>query len=276
VNSVSILERIADDGHVPGRESRPDLRSSLAGISHSLYADLTLESAEAAIEQVADALQMPWCWWTPDASYPYDCARAREFSRRKGWPQDLMRLWRKHRISLYSPFHIRSRFENLPFVTSPDLRDNQHSCAGYTRVNRMLTGLGIRSMLHVPVHLAKGRIGLVNWASEQEPREVRQLLPELSGELLAIGHLFMRNYAAQSGEGAAAVEEQARLTLREWDCLRMLAQGYREAEAAELLHISKSTLRFHIENVVRKFGCRTRTQAVAMAAQLGLLGPIGT
>lgn len=64
--------------------------------------------------------------------------------------------------------------------------------------------------------------------------------------------------------------------MREWDCLRMLAQGYREAEAAELLNISKSTLRFHIENVVRKFGCKNRTHAVAMAAQLGLLGPVGS
>jgi DNA-binding CsgD family transcriptional regulator len=71
-------------------------------------------------------------------------------------------------------------------------------------------------------------------------------------------------------------EEKARLTVREWDCLRMLAQGYREAEAAELLNISKSTLRFHIENVVRKFDCKNRTQAVAIAAQLGLLGPVGS
>ena len=28
-------------------------------------------------------------------------------------------------------------------------------------------------------------------------------------------------------------------------------------------------------NVVLKFGCKNRVQAVAMAAQLGLLGPVG-
>jgi len=131
-------------------------------------------------------------------------------------------------------------------------------------------------MLHVPVHLPKGRIGLVNWAGDHEPMEIRKLLPHISGELLAIGNLFMRNFSAQRGEDEAVFEERARLTVREWDCLRMLAQGYREAEAAELLNISKSTLRFHIENVVRKFGCKNRTHAVAMAAQLGLLGPVGS
>ena len=102
------------------------------------------------------------------------------------------------------------------------------------------------------------------------------MLAQISGELLAIGHLFMRSYDAEFGQDQSVVEEKSRLTLREWDCLRMLALGYREAEAAELLHISKSTLRFHIENVVRKFGCKNRTHAIAMAAQLGLLGPIGS
>jgi DNA-binding CsgD family transcriptional regulator len=66
------------------------------------------------------------------------------------------------------------------------------------------------------------------------------------------------------------------LTPREWDCARTLAQGYREAEIAELIGIKQVTVRFHLDNIVQKFGCKTRTQAVALLAQLGLLGPIGT
>ena len=252
------------------------LRSRLGELNFTLYEDLCFAHAEAAVEEVADLLDMQKCWWTPDASSPYDCEPARLFSHSRGWPKELMEIWRKHKISLYSPFHIRSRFENLPFVSEPDMRERQHSCAGYVRANQILHELGIRSMLHVPVHLPKGRIGLVNWAGDHDVRELRKLLPYISGELLALGSLFMRNYAAQRGVDEAVHEERARLTVREWDCLRMLAQGFREAEAADLLDISKSTLRFHVENVVRKFGCKSRTQAVAMAAQLGLLGPIGS
>ena len=252
------------------------LRSRLGELNLSLYSDPLFAHAEAAIEEVADLLDMQKCWWTPDAANPYDCEPARQFSCSRGWPKELMDIWRKNRISLYSPFHIRSRFENLPFVSEPDMRNRPHSCAGYVKANQMLCELGIRSMLHVPVHLPKGRIGLVNWAGDREVTELRALLPHIAGELLALGNLFMRNFAAERGANEAVHEEKARLTVREWDCLRMLAQGYREAEAAGLLGISKSTLRFHIENVVRKFDCKNRTQAVAIAAQLGLLGPVGS
>jgi DNA-binding CsgD family transcriptional regulator len=90
-----------------------------------------------------------------------------------------------------------------------------------------------------------------------------------------MGHYFMRIYRDQLGYSRAADEELSRLTPREWDCLRTLAQGYREAEIADVLGILKSTVRFHLNNVVRKFGCKNRTQAIALAAQLGVLGPIG-
>ena len=253
-----------------------DVRRRLSELNFSLYDDFSFEHAESAVEEVADLLDMHKCWWTPDASYPYDCEPARKFSHSRGWPKELMDTWRKHKIFLYSPIHIRSRFENLPFVSEPDTRDRQHSCAGYVKANQILCELGIRSMLHVPVHLPKGRIGLVNWAGNRDVAEMQAILRHITGELLALGNLFMRNFAATRGGEDSALEERARLTVREWDCLRMLAQGYREAEAAELLGISKSTLRFHIENVVRKFDCKSRTQAVAIAAQLGLLGPVGS
>lgn len=268
---VAPVEKIA----LAGNLEKP-LRDRIGELNEALYNDLSFEHAETVMEQIADMLEMQLCWWTPDAAYPYDCESAKQFSRDRGWPLELMDIWRKYRISLYSPIHIRSRFENLPFVSEPDLRPRQHACAGYVRANEILRDIGIRSMLHVPIHLPKGRIGLVNWAGDREAIELRSLLPSISGELLAMGNLFMRNFASQRGEDETVHEERARLTVREWDCLRMLAQGYREAEASELLNISKSTLRFHIENVVRKFGCKNRTQAVAMAAQLGLLGPVGS
>lgn len=276
MGNVSAISRAGG----PHSDHRPDgnwnLRSRLAGISRSLHHEHTLDAAEVAIGEVAQVLGMRMSWWTPDASNPYHSDRATEFSRREGWPEELMDLWRKQGVSLYSPFHIRSRFETLPFVTAPDLSGKQSAGTRYGRANEILARLDIRAMLHVPVHLLKGRVGLVNWAGDRERGDLHALLPDISGELLAIGHLFMRNFIAHNGGNVAAIEEKARLTRREWDCLRILAQGYREAEAAALLEISKSTLRFHIENVVRKLGCKNRTQAIALAAQLGLLGPIGS
>lgn len=255
--------------------SHSDLNEGLADIRRTLFADPSLDGAERALDAIGDLLSLERVWWTPDAARPYHCPRAEAFSRDRGWPPEIMSLWRENRLTLNSPFHIRARFEHLPFVTRPDMRVQSHGAAGYSRLNRLVAKLGVTAMLHVPVHLSKGQIGLVNWGGARPPRELSAALPEMSAELLLIGHLFMRNYNAELGPGKSSAEDRQRLTPREWDCLRMLAQGYREAEVAELLSISKSTLRFHIENVVRKFECKTRTQAIAIVAQLGLLGPIG-
>jgi len=252
-----------------------DLRDRLGRVSRALFQSRSLDRAERALDEVATILSLDWVWWAPDASRPYHCTRAEKFSRERGWPPEIMQLWRENYLMLNSPIHIRSRFEHLPFVTRPDTRAHPQGMAGYTRLNRLVADLGVQSMLHVPVHLSKGQIGLVNWGGSAPPADLIAALPAVSAELLLIANLFMRNYEAGMGQGKSAAEERARLTPREWDCLRMLAQGYREAEVAELLEISKSTLRFHIENVVRKFECKTRTQAIAIVAQLGLLGPIG-
>jgi len=39
--------------------------------------------------------------------------------------------------------------------------------------------------------------------------------------------------------------------------------------------LASTTVRFHLDNVARKLGASNRTHAVAIAVQLGLLGPIG-
>jgi DNA-binding CsgD family transcriptional regulator len=130
-------------------------------------------------------------------------------------------------------------------------------------------------MLSVPLHLPKGQIATLTWAGSRDASELQTLLGTITGDLLAVGHNFMRIYNIQVGQPKATAEERAKLTPREWDCLRTLAQGYREAEVAEVTGITKSTVRFHLDNVVHKLGCKNRAHALALAAQLGLLGPVG-
>ena len=101
------------------------------------------------------------------------------------------------------------------------------------------------------------------------------MIAGLEGDLLALGYHFMRIVRHELGGETRVAEERSRLTPREWDCIRTLAQGYREVEIGDLMGISKVTVRFHLDNVVHKFGCRTRSQAVALLGQLGLLGSIG-
>jgi DNA-binding NarL/FixJ family response regulator len=59
----------------------------------------------------------------------------------------------------------------------------------------------------------------------------------------------------------------AALTPREWQVLRLLADGYAGPEIAEQLHLSLETVRTHIRNAATKLGARTRVQAAALVAR---------
>jgi DNA-binding response OmpR family regulator len=55
------------------------------------------------------------------------------------------------------------------------------------------------------------------------------------------------------------------LTRREDEVLRLLASGLRQEEIASQLVVSPRTVGAHIQNVLRKMGATSRTQAVALA-----------
>ena len=63
----------------------------------------------------------------------------------------------------------------------------------------------------------------------------------------------------------------ARLTKREIEILRLLANGREPREIAEKLVISQKTVSSHVENILRKFGVHNRTQAVVLAYRHDLI-----
>lgn len=67
-------------------------------------------------------------------------------------------------------------------------------------------------------------------------------------------------------------EELSRLNLtnREYDVLKLLSQGYSNAEIAEHLFLSLSTVKTHVSNLFVKMDVRNRTQAVEKANRLRL------
>lgn len=61
------------------------------------------------------------------------------------------------------------------------------------------------------------------------------------------------------------------LTGREQEVLRLVAQGLPNKQIARHLSISERTVKFHLTSVMRKLEADNRAQAVAQAAQRGLL-----
>ena len=72
-------------------------------------------------------------------------------------------------------------------------------------------------------------------------------------------------------DGTRPDPNQPRLTDREYDVLRMLADGESTRGIAERLSYSERTVKNIVHDLLVKLGCRTRAHAVALAARQGVI-----
>ncbi|GAA1992090.1 ATP-binding protein [Kitasatospora viridis] len=100
-------------------------------------------------------------------------------------------------------------------------------------------------------------------------REAAGLAERLGARPLAgrIAELTARERLA----GAAA--DRLGLTPRELEVLELVAQGRSNREIGERLFISAKTAGVHVSNLLPKLGAASRTEAAALALQLGLVRP---
>jgi DNA-binding CsgD family transcriptional regulator len=75
------------------------------------------------------------------------------------------------------------------------------------------------------------------------------------------------------GPRPATRENPAGLTTRELEVLTLLAEGLRNTEIAARLVVSQKTVDHHVSAILRKLDVRTRGEASAQAARLGLITP---
>jgi len=69
----------------------------------------------------------------------------------------------------------------------------------------------------------------------------------------------------------AAAASPETLTAREMEVLELLAVGLQNKEIGDRLAITERTVKFHVSSILGKLGAGNRTEAVAIAAQQGLI-----
>ena len=116
--------------------------------------------------------------------------------------------------------------------------------------------------------LAAVRAGAQGYLLKGAPREeLFQAIRIVHGG----GSLIQPVVAARLLQHAAGPPPPEALTERELEVLRLLAQGRQNKEIADALTISERTVKFHVSGILGKLGAGNRTEAVARAAQLGLI-----
>jgi len=115
-----------------------------------------------------------------------------------------------------------------------------------------------------PEELADAIRTIASGSSVVAPRVVRRMLD-----------LFAPHLPTGSDASPARPEEVAPalrdLTPRELDVLRAVAEGLSNAEIAEQLVLSTTTVKTHVGNMLAKLGVRDRVQAVILAYESGLV-----
>jgi NarL family two-component system response regulator LiaR len=72
-------------------------------------------------------------------------------------------------------------------------------------------------------------------------------------------------------KAATESPEEDGLTRRELEILKLMVAGQSNPDIAEKLFVSRSTIKFHVSNILMKLGAATRTEAVAIALQRKLV-----
>jgi DNA-binding NarL/FixJ family response regulator len=94
----------------------------------------------------------------------------------------------------------------------------------------------------------------------------------LSRDFVLLPRHLLAKSAPHLAHSTTDASSGARLTRRELEVFALAAASYSDRLIANALWVTHQTVRFHLGNVYRKLGVKTRADAIAAAKRLGLLG----
>jgi DNA-binding CsgD family transcriptional regulator len=133
---------------------------------------------------------------------------------------------------------------------------------------------GIRSGVAVSFRARDLSRVVVSFDSPVSPvgPERREHIARRLGDIMLVATGFHDVFMPPALPDAVGEPDDAPLTPRELECLRMAAHGLSSAEIAIKLGVAPRTIDFHIRNVIGKLRALNRREAAARAIAAGLIG----
>ena len=105
-------------------------------------------------------------------------------------------------------------------------------------------------------------------ARDAEPERLEAALLAVHRGLLVVDDIAGPLVRPRS---SALLPSAETLTPRETEALQLLSEGLSNRQIAERLGIGERTAKFHVNSILAKLGALSRTEAVVLAARLGLV-----
>jgi DNA-binding CsgD family transcriptional regulator len=125
-----------------------------------------------------------------------------------------------------------------------------------------------RQGISVPIRGRNHELAIFSVTSAVAETEWRTMRTELMRDLMLVSYNF-HNSTVRSMGGYG--ENDGRLSTREVSCLRWKALGKTDKDIGQILGISPSTVRFHLETARARLGAMNTIHAVSKAVALGVV-----
>ncbi len=121
---------------------------------------------------------------------------------------------------------------------------------------------------------AAARVGVEGYLLKDSPQdELVHAIREIAGGGAVLPpRIAMKVMRSYSVEPPAAKEAPlGKLTMRELEIVELIHQGLRNADIAQRLSISARTVEAHVSSIMGKFNVQSRTEAVRIAVDMGMI-----
>jgi DNA-binding CsgD family transcriptional regulator len=183
------------------------------------------------------------------------------------WPADWLQLYTAKGFISFDPVPLWA-IRSGAAVTAGELRSILPAEHPGHQIFKLAEQFGLFGGYIVPQRACDSSFGLVCFVGAGDPRTSYERLL-----LRGIAGLVFERAEALSGRAQPANigMPPPEISERERECLKHLVRGKSARETARSMKISEATVRFHISNLHRKTGVKSRSQLIALAISTSLV-----